>query len=130
MLDYTSLVGVQGSIRALELFICVELLHIFLRSYFNVLFVFVSFVILFHDFGCWIFLLQLWILNPFMSSNTCSSHWLFGLPLPLPKSSVCTNFFSPILVMWPYHHSLCVFMAFTTSSPCYLSWTSEFISLW
>ena len=49
------------------------------------LLVFASFVIVSHDFRSWIFPLQLWILSLFMSSNTCSSHRLFGLPLALLK---------------------------------------------
>ena len=39
-------------------------------------------------------------------------------------------FSSPILLMWPYHRSYCFFKAFTMSSLCNLSWTSEFIRLW
>ena len=57
----------SSSFLALELLISDELLHIFLRSYSNALLVFASFVILFHDFLSWIFPLQLWIHNHFMS---------------------------------------------------------------
>ena len=88
------------SARALELFICDELLPILPRSCSNSWLVFALFVILFRD---WIFPLQLWILNVFMSlkyhflpSTSRSSSSLFLVGFRLRFFFRC--FFSPSYV--------------------------------
>ena len=107
------------SVRSLQLLICDELRHILLRSCSNASLVFASFVILFHDFRPWMFTLQLWILSLFMSSNTCFSHRLFGLPLVLLKFGFHSVTFFNTFSSHPY-------MAVPTQPLCLCSFHNVF----
>ena len=115
---------ISDSVQALELLICVQLLHIFLRSYSNAMLVFAFFVILFCDFLSWISPLQLCILSFFMSSNTCSCHRLFDVPLALLKFGFslchCLHYFF-FSFLCGRTIAISAFISFTMFSSCNLS---------
>lgn len=105
----------------------VHVLHFLVLNLFQLIFVFVSFVIFFHFFRYCISSLHACIFNLFMFSSTWSFHLLFGLPSPMLTSGLhilplfFTALLSSIILIWRYQRISITFMIFTKCLPFRMS---------